>query len=114
GEDAGRHDLALGVDDLSRGLADAPDGGDASVADRDVRAIARKSGSVDHRAVLDDQVVRHRVLLIQLDSRLASDGGAPAPRRLAARKTIRRFASDGGAPAPRRLAARKTIRRLAS
>jgi len=40
---------------------------------------------------------------------LASDGGAPAPRRPAARKTDVALASDGGAPAPRRPAARKTV-----
>src|SRR5882762_680042 len=48
--------------------------------------------------------------------RLASDGGAPAPRRPAARTTVvLRLASDGGAPAPRRPAARTTVvLRLAS
>src|SRR5262249_46393271 len=45
---------------------------------------------------------------------LASDGGAPAPRRLAARTTSPLLASDGGAPAPRRLAARTTSPLLAS
>src|SRR5437867_3813695 len=38
--------------------------------------------------------------------RRASAGGAPAPRRLAARPATHRRASAGGAPAPRRLAAR--------
>jgi len=32
--------------------------------------------------------------------RLASDGGAPAPRRPAARTTVLRLASDGGGPSP--------------
>src|SRR6266404_3104099 len=41
--------------------------------------------------------------------RLASHGGAPAPRRAAAR-TTHRLASHGGAPAPRRAAARTTHR----
>ena len=43
-------------------------------------------------------------------SPLASDGGAPAPRRPAARPTSP-LASDGGAPAPRRPAARHTAPR---
>src|SRR5437660_9287122 len=38
---------------------------------------------------------------------LASDGGAPAPRRPAARSSGL-LASDGGAPAPRRPAARSS------
>src|SRR5438094_361474 len=40
--------------------------------------------------------------------RRASAGGAPAPRRPAARTTLQRRASAGGAPAPRRPAARTT------
>src|SRR5262249_58933770 len=39
---------------------------------------------------------------------LASHGGAPAPRRAAARPTIS-LASHGGTPAPRRATARPTI-----
>src|SRR5881397_1532427 len=46
--------------------------------------------------------------------RLASHGGAPAPRRAAARTTLHKLASHGGAPAPRRAAARTTLHKLAS
>jgi hypothetical protein len=60
---ARRDDLPIGVDHLTGGLADPPDGRDPAVTNRDVGPIAGQSGSVDHRAVLDDQVVRHRVLL---------------------------------------------------
>src|SRR5205823_1193864 len=45
---------------------------------------------------------------------LASDGGAPAPRRPAARPAGLSLASDGGAPAPRRPAARPAGLSLAS
>src|SRR5438094_1987256 len=45
---------------------------------------------------------------------LASHGGAPAPRRAAARTTYIGLASHGGAPAPRRAAARTTYGPLAS
>ena len=44
------------------------------------------------------------------DHPLASPGGAPAPRRAAARTTDHPLASPGGAPAPRRAAARTTAR----
>src|SRR5438067_9167908 len=44
----------------------------------------------------------------------ASAGGAPAPRRPAARTALRMRASAGGAPAPRRPAARTALRMRAS
>src|SRR5437867_3752917 len=49
-----------------------------------------------------------RFMRASMISSRASAGGAPAPRRLAARTAICRRASAGGAPAPRRLAARTT------
>ena len=59
-DEAGRHHLAVGVDHLAGALADAADGGDAAVPHADVGPVAGQAGSVDHRAVLDHQVVGHR------------------------------------------------------
>src|SRR5437867_4442984 len=58
-DEARGHHAALGVEHLARALADAADGGDTAVLDSHVGAEAGKTGAVDHRAVLDHQVVRH-------------------------------------------------------
>src|SRR4029453_12406450 len=48
-----------GVDHLAGALTDAADRGDATLRHADVGAEARQAGAIDHRAVLDHQVVRH-------------------------------------------------------
>src|SRR5882672_4031085 len=70
--EARRHHLAVGVEDLTRGLTNAADGRDASVSHRDIAPIAGEAGSVDHRAVLDQQVVGHRPGLLTNGARAAS------------------------------------------
>src|SRR5262249_4272210 len=61
-DETGSDHVVFGVDHLARPLADPPDRGDAAVLHADVGAIPRQTRSVDHRAVLDHQVVRHAQL----------------------------------------------------
>ena len=58
-DEAGRHDMALGVYHLVRRLGDPADPRDAAVLDADVGPVAGQSGAVDHHAVLDHQIVSH-------------------------------------------------------
>jgi hypothetical protein len=61
-DDARRDEEAVGVDRVRRGGAREPtDLDDPAVLDRDVGTIAGETGPIYDRAVLDDQVVRHRV-----------------------------------------------------
>ena len=53
------NDVALGVQHLAGALADSPDARDPAALNADVRAIAGHAGPVDHRAVLDHQVILH-------------------------------------------------------
>src|SRR5205807_8432751 len=97
-DEAGRHDPAIGVDDLARRFADATDGRDAPVTNGDVGSVAGKSGSVDHRAVLDQQVIRHRVLLPS--TRQGTAGPAPGgsgPTEDGARECAVSYVSSGHA-----------------
>jgi hypothetical protein len=57
--EARRDDLALGVEHLPRAFADAADRYDLAVAHADVRPIAGQAGTVDHRAILDYEVIGH-------------------------------------------------------
>jgi hypothetical protein len=59
--EAGRDDLAVGVDLLAGALLDAADGHDAAVTDSHVGAVPGQAGPVDDGPVLDDEVVRHRL-----------------------------------------------------
>ena len=72
-DEAGGDDQAVGVDDLARALADAPDGGDAAVAHGDVGAMARQAGAVDQHAVLDQQVVGHQSAFSIVSASLTSN-----------------------------------------
>ncbi len=64
-DEAGRDDEFGGVDNLGRGaVLDAPDFGDASCLYRQIGAVSRPTRSVHYRSVLDQNVVRHRRLLI--------------------------------------------------
>src|SRR5262249_38405756 len=58
-DDAGRHELAIGVDHRRGAGVDAADLGDAAVLDAHVRAVAREARAVHDHAILDDQVVSH-------------------------------------------------------
>ena len=59
-DEAGRDDVALGVDLVGAPLADPADGGDAAPPHADVGPIARQSRTVDDVTVADHQVVLHR------------------------------------------------------
>src|SRR2546422_5409595 len=61
--EAGRHHLAVRIDDLARALPDPTDRDDAAVSHADVGPVTGHARAVDHHAVLDHQVVRHRPLL---------------------------------------------------
>src|SRR6185436_8222805 len=91
-DEARRDDVAFGVDHLARALTNTPDGGDAAVPHSDIGPIPRKPGSIDDRAVLDYQVVRH--------SRLSSVGVSDTLRFRIVRFRIDRLAL---AEAPLRL-----------
>src|SRR4029450_8411040 len=56
-----RHEQPLGVDRGGGSPTYFADLDDRPVLDGDIAAIARESSSVDHHAVLDQQVVRHDV-----------------------------------------------------
>ncbi len=56
----GRDDAIGRIDDLRRAVADPADFGDFSVFNGDIGLAARRSGAIDHGAVLDQQVVGHR------------------------------------------------------
>ena len=58
-DEAGGDDVALGIQDLLGGVADAADRYDAPVGDSDVAAETRHAGAVDYRSVSDHQVVLH-------------------------------------------------------
>ena len=88
-----RDHVTVGVDDRARGLSNTTERRDVAVTDRHVGAVAGKSGSVDHRAVLDDQVVRHRALLNGAPPRGGSgptEGGARECGRI-----VRQFGASG-------------------
>src|SRR5437016_2207264 len=73
---------------------------------RDPHRSARRPGLRSPRAAAGLTEPQTRLGRRGHDHRLASHGGAPAPRRAAARTTLHRLASHGGAPAPRPAAAR--------
>jgi hypothetical protein len=56
-DEAGRSDLARGVDLELALLPDAADGGDAPLGDRDVRLEARRARAVDDGRIADEQRV---------------------------------------------------------
>ena len=58
-DEAGRDDVALGVDGLPRLLGDAADGGDATVTHAHIGTVAGRARAVHDGAVLDDQIVCH-------------------------------------------------------
>src|SRR5262249_43401198 len=58
--EAGRHHLALGVQDLLGRFTYATDGGDLAPLDAYICAISRASGPVHHPAVLDQEIKGHR------------------------------------------------------
>ena len=62
-DEARRHHVALGVQRLAAALANASDRDDASVPHADVRPEPGQTGAIDHRSVLDHEVVRHGVVL---------------------------------------------------
>src|SRR5581483_10841568 len=71
-DEAGRDDVAFGVERLlRRGAVQAADLGDPAVLDADIGAKARQSGTVDQRAVLDDQVECHESLRGYSSNRMA-------------------------------------------
>ena len=55
-EEPGRHQRAVGVDLLRRGLVDLADGDDAAVADADVAGERVGAGAVDDRSAADHGV----------------------------------------------------------
>ena len=57
--EAGRDDMALGIDDLFRRGGDAPDARDPSVLHADIGAVACEAGAVHDGAVPDDEIVAH-------------------------------------------------------
>jgi hypothetical protein len=59
-DEARRHHQIGGIDRLGRAIADPADFGDLAPADRHVGAAARRSGAVNHSAILDQDVVGHR------------------------------------------------------
>src|SRR3989441_8512691 len=67
--------LALGVDHFAGALPDPADRDDAAVPHADVGPIPRQPGSIDHRSVLDHQVVGHSQIL----SRSLSSRGVSRP-----------------------------------
>ena len=58
-DEAGRHDVPLGIDDLCGTVAQAADRRDFPLDDPDVGLKARQPGTVHHRPVFDEQVVLH-------------------------------------------------------
>jgi hypothetical protein len=82
---AGTDDHALGVDHPLGRCADATDFDDPAGADTDIGAIARQPRAVDHGAVLDQQIERHRRLSSNSAARIgASLRGVNRCRRTAA------------------------------
>src|SRR5207244_11188208 len=65
--EAGRDNPALGVDDLARRLPDAADGSDPAGDHADVAPIPGQPGSIHHPAILDHEVIGHRLLLSALE-----------------------------------------------
>ncbi len=63
-DEARRDDVTLGVDLVSAALTDASDGSDGVTDDTHVGPVCRCTRTVDHRAVADYQVVRHRAPLV--------------------------------------------------
>src|SRR5262249_24538626 len=62
-DEARRDDQPVRVDGAPGAFRDLADLGDLAVGDGDVGPIARRTGSIDHGAVLDDEVVAHRRIL---------------------------------------------------
>src|SRR5437762_11990129 len=58
---AGRDGAAGGVDRLARGTRQFADLDDLAVLDPDIAAEGRHARAVDHQAVLDQQIIRHRL-----------------------------------------------------
>src|SRR5205807_4296452 len=58
---AGADRAAVGVDRLRRRAGELADLGDLAVLDPDIGAEARHAGTVDDAAVLDQQIIRHRL-----------------------------------------------------
>src|SRR5260370_11203540 len=63
-DEAGRHDQVAGVDGLAGAIADLANFGKASAGNRDVGAIARRAGAVNHHPVADQRVIRHASVLL--------------------------------------------------
>ena len=61
-DEAGRDDVALGVDLLATLVLDAADAGDSPVANPDVGSVRGESRTVDHRPVADHHVETHVVV----------------------------------------------------
>ena len=85
-DEAGRDDLAGGVDLLPR-LGDVADGDDPAVADPDVGRAALRAGAVDDEAVADRDVDAHRPPLsaagrCHVHRSFLDDDAVPLPRRL--------------------------------
>src|SRR5437660_4722481 len=59
---AGADRAAVGVDRLRRRAGELADLGDLAVLDPDIRAEARHAGTVNDASVLDQQIIRHRLL----------------------------------------------------
>ena len=61
-DEAGRDDLAFGVDFLAALFRDPPDFRDAVSAERDVGVVGRHAGAIDHTAIPDHQIVHFKFL----------------------------------------------------
>jgi hypothetical protein len=59
-DEPGGDDQVPGVDDLLRSVGDFADLGDLAAADGDIRAVARRAGAVNDRAIFDEYVVHLR------------------------------------------------------
>src|SRR5690242_3376865 len=80
---AGRDGSAVGVDRAVGRAAQLADLGDLAVLDPDIAAKRRHPRAVDYSAILDQQVIRHRFLLLGRDCPVAnpqSRPGSVAPR----------------------------------
>src|SRR5207249_456337 len=79
--EAGSDHPAIGVDHLASPLANAADGCDAAVSHRDVGSVAGQARAIDHHAVLDHQVIRHRAFLpSNVAVSYVSSGGPGQPK----------------------------------
>src|SRR4030095_7319157 len=61
------HHMPLGVEHFAGSLPDPTDRDDAAVPHSDVGPVPRQAGPIDHRSVLDHQVVGHaRILSLEV------------------------------------------------